>query len=94
MKAPKLYKKKDGAYYFTFKGRQHYAGRTLEKAEAKLREVTALEPEGETCLVTLVGRYLDSLQSPKGPAPTRGQARLPSVVCAAQKRPSAKSSIF
>ena len=66
MKAPKLYKKKDGAYYFTFKGRQHYAGRTLEKAETKLRQVTALEPDGETCLVTLVGRRPKPESGPRG----------------------------
>ncbi len=61
-KSPNLYKKKqDGAYYFNYKGRQKYAGRTLEKAEAKLREITGLAPTGDTCLVTLVGKYLDDL---------------------------------
>ncbi len=61
MKTPKLYSKKDGAYYFTFQGKQKYAGKTLEKAQAKLREVTGLAPSGDTDLVALVGQYLDSL---------------------------------
>ncbi len=65
---PKLYKKKqDGAYYFNYKGKQKYAGRTLEKAEAKLREITGLAPSGDICLVTLVGKYLDDLVGSQSP---------------------------
>ena len=61
MKAPKLYTKKDGKHYFTFKGRQYYAGKTLEKAQAKLKEFTGIGITDQTCLVKLVGEYLDSL---------------------------------
>ena len=67
-KSPNLYKKsQDGAYYFNYKGKQKYAGRTLEKAEAKLREITGLAPSGDTCLVTLVGKYLDDLVGSQSP---------------------------
>jgi hypothetical protein len=74
MKAPRLYQKKDGAYYFTFNSKQHYAGKTLERAERKLREVTGLQPDGETSLVTLVGRYLDSLGGSQSPDTIYGKA--------------------
>jgi len=74
MKAPKLYTKKDGAHYFTFKGKQHYAGKTLEKAQAKLREVTGLAPTGDCDLVALVGQYLDSLVGTQSPDTVYGKA--------------------
>lgn len=74
MKTPKLYPKKDGAYYFTFQGKRHYGGKTLEKAEAKLREVTGLAPSGDTDLVALVGQYLDSLVGSQSPDTIYGKA--------------------
>ena len=61
MKSPKLYKKKDNAFYFTFNGKQHYGGKTLEKAEAKLKKVTGAATCPQSCLVALVGEYLDSI---------------------------------
>lgn len=61
MKLPKLYIKRDGAYYFTFRGRQYYGGKTLEKAEGKIRSVVGVGVAGETDLVKLVGEYLDAI---------------------------------
>lgn len=61
MKAPKLYKKQDDAYYFTFNGKQHYAGKTLEKAGAKLKKITGAATCPQSCLVAVVGEYLDSI---------------------------------
>lgn len=74
-KRPNLYKKsQDGAYYFNYEGKQKYAGKTLEKAEAKLREITGLAPSGDTDLVALIGQYLDSLVGTQSPDTIYGKA--------------------
>lgn len=74
MRLPRLYTKKDGAYYFTFHNKQYYAGKTLDRAERKLRDVTGSRPNGGTCLITLVGRYLDSLVGCQSPDTIYGKA--------------------
>ena len=74
MKSPKLYTKKDGKYYFTFRGKQHYGGKTLEQAQTKLKEVTGIGIIDQTCVVRLVGEYLDSLVGTQSPDTIYGKA--------------------
>lgn len=62
-KLPTLYRKRDRNFYFTFRGRQYYAGSTPEKATRKLLEIVGTgNSEGPHSMKDAVKEYLASIE--------------------------------
>ena len=67
-KLPTLYRKRDQNFYFTFRGRQYYAGSTQEKANRKLLEIVGTgNSDGPHSIKDAVKEYLDSIEGVQSP---------------------------
>jgi len=67
-KLPSLYLKADQNFYFTYKGRQYYAGTTQEKADRKLLEIVETgNSDGPHSIKDAVKEFLDSIEGIQSP---------------------------
>ena len=69
MSQPSLYTKRDGNFYFTFRGKQYYGGTTAERAQAKVVAVISGQVVGSPSerLSLAIAEYLASLQGNQTP---------------------------
>jgi site-specific recombinase XerD len=67
-KLPSLYQKADRKFYFTYRGKQYYAGSTREAATQKLFEVVGTgNSDGPHSIKDAVKEYLDSIEGVQSP---------------------------
>jgi hypothetical protein len=67
-KIPSLYQKRDQNFYFTYKGKQYYAGSTREAATQKLLEIVGTaNADGPHSIKDAVKGYLDSIEGVQSP---------------------------
>jgi integrase len=67
-KLPSLYRKADQNFYFTFKGRQYYAGSTQEAANRKLLEIVETgNSSGPHSIKDAIREYIDSIEGIQSP---------------------------
>ena len=67
-KLPTLYQKRDRNFYFTFRGRQYYAGSTQEKANRKLLEIVGTgNSDGPHSIKDAVKEYLGTIEGIQSP---------------------------
>jgi hypothetical protein len=61
--SPSLHRKGDKDFYFTYKGKQYYAGSTPEAANRKLLEIVGIgNSDGRHSIKDAVKEYLDSIE--------------------------------
>jgi hypothetical protein len=69
-KIPSLYQKRDQNFYFTFKGKQYYAGSTREAATQKLLEIVGTaNSNGPHSIKDAVREYLASIEGVQSSPP-------------------------
>jgi integrase len=67
-KLPSLYRKGDQNFYFTYKGKQYYAGSTQEAANRKLLEIVETgNSDGPHSIKDAIKEYLDSIEGVQSP---------------------------
>jgi hypothetical protein len=67
-KLPSLYQKADRKFYFTYRGRQYYAGSTWEAANQRIHNIVgAGKSEGPHSIKDAVKEYLDSIEGIQSP---------------------------
>ena len=65
---PTLYQKRDQNFYFTYKGKQYYAGSTREAATQKLLEIVGTaNADGPHSIKDAVKEYLASIEGIQSP---------------------------